>query len=116
MGSSDSSAQSVKFGKSQLESFLTGKTYPIGGSNLSSSKGALYFGENGDLLAEWEGQTERSSWSVEDGSQFCYELQMFGGSECVTLLKNPETGGYVHVYEGERRNLAADAIVEGNQI
>ena len=115
-GGDSGNVEPVAFTETELQTFLTGKTYPMGGADLSSSRGAFYFGESGRLLAEWEGQTEESTWSVADGSRFCYDLDMFGGSECVKLLKNPETGGYIHVFDGNRRILDADAIVEGNQI
>lgn len=104
-----------KFTDDELKSFLSDKSYPIGGDSLGSSKGAFYFHSDGALEAIWKGKKETSSWKVEGDSKFCYTLQMFGPRECLQLLKDVKTGGFVQVYGSKKRKLAREAIASGKQ-
>ena len=108
-------ADQVPFTDSELKKFLTNKSYPLGGDRLGQSKGAFYFHPDGKLDALWEGKRETSTWKVEGGSKFCYTLNIFGPRECTKLLKDVNTGGYVHVYGNKKRKLAKNAIVTGKQ-
>ena len=104
-----------KFTDDELKIFLSDKSYPIGGDSLGSSKGAFYFHSDGVLDAIWKGKKEMSSWKVEGDSKFCYTLKMFGPKECLQLLKDDKTGGFVQVYDNKKRKLAKDAIASGKQ-
>ena len=104
-----------EFSADELREFLSDKTYPMGGKTLKKSKGAFYFHADGSLDAIWKKKKEQTKWTVESGSKFCYNLKMFGGKECIQLLKNNKEGGYVHIFDGKKRMLAEDAIVIGKQ-
>ena len=40
----------VPFSEEELKTFLSDKTYPVGGKNLKKSKGAFYFHADGTLM------------------------------------------------------------------
>jgi hypothetical protein len=103
---SEAAAESA-FQQDELRTFLTGKTYPLGDNDR-----AFYFHEDGRMDAIWKGQRETARWEKTADSAFRYSLKMFGGRECIRLLKRDD-GSYVHVFEGKRRALSADAIKEG---
>lgn len=97
----------------EISNLLVGKTYPLGAATIEDGKGALYFSSASRLDAVWEGSQESGGYEITDQSSFCYNLQLFGGKECITLLRNVSGGGYVHTFESERRFLEEGAIVEG---
>lgn len=105
----------VPFTDEELNSFLSDKSYPIGGQTLGKSKGAFYFHSDGTLDALWKGKKETTTWKVEGDSKFCYTLKMFGERECLRLVKDVKTGGYVQFYGNKKRKIAKDAIVSGKQ-
>ena len=105
----------VPFSEEELKTFLSDKTYPVGGKNLKKSKGAFYFHADGTLDVLWKGKKETTTWAVEDDSKFCYTVLMFGPRECLRLLKNVKHGGYVQFYEKKKRILKEGAIVAGKQ-
>ena len=108
-------ASEVPFKDVELKNFLSGKSYPIGGNTLGKSKGAFYFHPNGILNILWKGKNETTTWKVEGNSKFCYTSKIFGQRECIRLVKDSGTGGYVHIYDGDKRNLAKNSIVTGKQ-
>ena len=105
----------VPFTDEELKTFLSDKSYPVGGNTLAKSKGAFYFHSDGTLDALWKGKKETTTWKVEGDSKFCYKLKMFGPRECLQLVKNTKTGGYVQIFDNKKRKLAADSIVTGKK-
>lgn len=97
----------------EIADVLVGKTYPLGAATIEDSRGALFFSSASRVDAVWEGRQESGTYEITGQSSFCYNLRLFGGRECITLLRNVSDGGYVHVFEGERRFLEEGAIVEG---
>ena len=105
----------VPFSDEELKSFLSDKSYPIGGKTLGKSKGAFYFHSDGTLDALWKGKKETTTWKVEGDSKFCYTLKMFGERECLRLVKDAKTGGYVQFYGKKKRKMEKNSIVSGKK-
>jgi len=106
-------ADLVPFSNDELKSFLSGKSYPLGGNSWKNNKGAFFFHADGTLDAIWKGKKETSSWSVKNDSWFCYTLKMWGAKECMQLLKNAKTEGYVQLYDNKPRKFKKGVIVAG---
>lgn len=102
--------------KAEIEEVLIGHTYPIGGSNLENSKGAMYFLSNDTFEIVWEGQKGAGKWEAYNDGKFCYTNTLWSGRECITLLRNLTDGGFIHVFEGQQRMLGEGAIVSGRKI
>ena len=105
-----------KLSKSELEKVLINHTYPLGGKTLKKSKGAMYFTDNGKLEIVWEGAKGKGKWKADNKSRFCYTQSLWGGRECITLLRNNEDGGFVHIFDGEKRMLVEGAIEKGRKL
>jgi hypothetical protein len=101
-------AKDIAFTQEELTQFLSEKTYPLG----KAGEGAFYFHADGTLDALWKGKMETSTWTTNDNSEFCYELKMFGGRECIQLKKKGDKK-IVHIYYGKKRVLKRSQIVEG---
>jgi hypothetical protein len=105
-----------KLSKSELEKVLINHTYPLGGKTLKKSKGAMYFTDNGKLEIVWEGAKGKGKWKADNKSRFCYTQSLWGGRECITLLRNNEDGGFVHIFDGKKRMLVEGAIEKGRKL
>lgn len=105
-----------KLSKSELEKVLINHTYPLGGNTLKKSKGAMYFSADGTFEIVWEGAKGKGKWKADNKSRFCYTQSLWGGKECITLLRNNEEGGFVHVFDGEKRMLEDGAIEKGRKL
>lgn len=110
---SDSEVVTKQLTKSEMEDILIGKSYPLGGTTIEDSKGAFFFQSTSKLDVIWNGKEDTGALEINEDSSFCYNISLFGGRECVTLLQNVTEGGYVHGFDGERRYLQESAIVEG---
>ena len=104
-GTVSAEVEEIPFSKAELEEFLIGKTFPL-------SKGAFYFENDDKLIAIWDNQVEETTWRATDDSQFCYELKMFGGRECLGLFKKG-SDELVRVYEGDKRYLKVSDVKNG---
>lgn len=102
--------------KSEIESALVGNTYPLGGTQLSSSKGAFYFSDSNNLEIVWEGSKGVGNWQALNNSSFCYSQTLWAGRECIEIYRNVTEGGHVHVFEGQKRYLRDGAIVAGRHL
>jgi hypothetical protein len=89
----------------ELEKVLINRTYPLGGNTLKQSKGAMYFSAYGTFEIVWEGAKGKGKWKADNNSRFCYTQSLWEGEECITLLRNNEKGGFVHIFEGNKRML-----------
>ena len=105
-----------KLSKSDLEKVLINHTYPLGGETLKKSKGAMYFSANGTFEIVWEGAKGKGKWKADNKSRFCYTQSLWGGKECITLLRNNEDGGFVHIFDGQKRMLEDGAIEKGRKL
>jgi hypothetical protein len=105
-----------KLSKSDLEKVLINHTYPLGGETLKKSKGAMYFSANGTIEIVWEGAKGKGKWKADNKSRFCYTQSLWGGKECITLLRNNEDGGFVHIFDGQKRMLEDGAIEKGRKL
>ena len=105
-----------KFNSNELTELLVGNSYPLGGTSLDDSKGAFYFASDTELLIRWEGKKGKGKWSANNKSQFCYTQSLWSGEECITLLENISSGGYIHIFDGKNRVLKPDALREGNSV
>ena len=83
---------------------------------LKKSKGAMYFTDNGKLEIVWEGAKGKGKWKADNKSRFCYTQSLWGGRECITLLRNNEDGGFVHIFDGKKRMLVEGAIEKGRKL
>lgn len=95
----------IPFAKQELEELFSGKTYHL-------TNGAFYFEKDGKLTALWDGRTEETTWSATNDSEICYDLEMFGGEECLGLFKRGKHG-LVQVVEGRERNKKFSDIEDG---
>ena len=100
----------------ELKSILVDHTYPIGGKSLKNAKGAMYFMNDETFEIVWEGRKGTGSWQVDGDSKFCYTNTLWSGRECITLLRNITEGGFIHVFEGQKRVLKDGAIEKGRKI
>lgn len=105
-----------KLSQPELEKVLINHTYPLGGNTLKQSKGAMYFSADGTFEIVWEGAKGKGKWKADNNSRFCYTQSLWDGEECITLLRNNEKGGFVHIFEGNKRMLEDGAIEEGRKL
>jgi hypothetical protein len=93
------------FTKTELETLLTGKTYPL-------VRGGFYFKDATTMIALWKGEIEETTWRATDESSICYNLEMFGGEECLGIFKRGEDQ-FVQVFEDNERIWNLDDIKDG---
>ena len=105
-----------KFSKSELEATLIEHSYPLGGTSFDNAKGAFFFQNKRDLLISYKGKKGTGQWTANDNSEFCYTVTLWEGKECITLLSNLSSGGFIHVFDGKNRILKETAIQKGNLV
>jgi hypothetical protein len=93
------------FTKQELEEFLTGKTFPL-------REGGLYFKDRENMIAVWQEEIEETTWWATDESSFCYNLEMFGGEECLGLFRKGEDS-LIWVWGDKKRQIKVSDVKEG---
>lgn len=100
-----SDIESTPLSASDIQTLLVGNTYPF-------SKGGIYLSSSTEAIALWDGKTEETSWYATDDSSFCYDVEMFGGEECL-LLAQTDDGNYLQTSKHGTRKVNASNIKAG---
>ncbi|ATG36151.1 MULTISPECIES: hypothetical protein [Phaeobacter] len=101
-------AAGPSFSKKEVRKLLIGNTYPLGRNN----EGAMYVKPDGTMDVVWEGKTETTAYKLRSRGRICYELKMFGETECIGFEKIDGESFY-QVFGDAKRKMAFSDIKPG---